>query len=352
MALRGIEVSAFSETFPMHKTPFLEGTPIQMDLRLLYWMKTASALKRGLERSEQVLFHNFPSSVYVRSARALAKGAQSSFPRVHYYCHEPRRPLYGSNRDEFRAMNRRRLRRVDIPAWNNIRLDRLAVGEAHTAMANSQRTARYAQEVFHRPFQVVYPGLPPSFLAEPIVEKERDRFVYLGRLHPGKNVLGAIEAFSAYCRLTPGSRETLWVIGDGELKSACQALMHREKVEDRVHLAGFLPRAQIEEHLSHAHAVLNINLDEPFGLVTLECWARGTPVILARDGGSAEVAQDGEDALCVDGGNPESVAKAMVRLTEERRLASRMIEAGRRKLEGRFMIRHHVDALLSCMEAE
>lgn len=75
---------------------------------------------------------------------------------------------------------------------------------------------------------------------------------------------------------------------------------------------------------------------ESFGLVYLEAWICGRPVIGARIGSVSSVIEEGRDGLLVDPGDSGDLARAVLRLIDSPDLRRRMGEAGRRKTLERY----------------
>lgn len=75
---------------------------------------------------------------------------------------------------------------------------------------------------------------------------------------------------------------------------------------------------------------------ESFGIVLLEAWACGLPVIGARAGALVEVIDEGQDGLLVPYGDAEALGAAVRYLLENPSQAERMGERGRRKVHERY----------------
>lgn len=119
------------------------------------------------------------------------------------------------------------------------------------------------------------------------------RFLYVGRLTPSKGVRPLVERFAS----TPGLELT--VVGDGVLRASLAAeFSHAANVRfvwpvDRDTLAGLYAGAV-------ATIVPSIG-PESFGLVTVESFAHGTPVIALEAGGCGEIVRDaGAGVVCAD----------------------------------------------------
>ena len=70
---------------------------------------------------------------------------------------------------------------------------------------------------------------------------------------------------------------------------------------------------------------------EGYGIVFIEAGAHGKPVIGGRAGGAVEAVDDGSTGILVDGYHVEDIRRAVRLLLDDRELAGRMGEAGRRK---------------------
>jgi glycosyltransferase involved in cell wall biosynthesis len=75
---------------------------------------------------------------------------------------------------------------------------------------------------------------------------------------------------------------------------------------------------------------------ESFGIVFLEAWVRGKPVIGARIGAVASVIHDGVDGILVPPDSVRALADAVVALLRHPERRAAMGEAGRRKTLERF----------------
>ena len=75
---------------------------------------------------------------------------------------------------------------------------------------------------------------------------------------------------------------------------------------------------------------------EPFGRVIVEGMACGRAVVAVRDGGAAELFEDGATALGVPPGDPEALARALDRLIGDSELRRRLGNQGRSAALARF----------------
>ena len=82
---------------------------------------------------------------------------------------------------------------------------------------------------------------------------------------------------------------------------------------------------------------------DSFGLVLLEAWANGKPVIAYRAGGPAELVRHDVDGLLVDCGDVDGLRCAIGRMIASRELRSRLGEAGRARTSGEFAWKPKLD---------
>jgi glycosyltransferase involved in cell wall biosynthesis len=75
---------------------------------------------------------------------------------------------------------------------------------------------------------------------------------------------------------------------------------------------------------------------DSFGLIFLEAWAHGKPVIGARAGGIPGVVDDGENGILVDFGDVQAMAEAVRLLLFDQPLRQRMGENGRSKVSTQY----------------
>lgn len=149
------------------------------------------------------------------------------------------------------------------------------------------------------------------------------RFLYLGGLEPHKGVGVALEAFQ---RLRD-ARVALDIAGAGTMAEACRAAARRDP---RIRVYGFVTGQEKDELLGAADVLLfPSRCWEVVGLVTLEAFAHGVPVIASRTGGVPEFVEDGQTGLLVEPGDAAALATQMRRLSINRDVIEGMREACR-----------------------
>jgi glycosyltransferase involved in cell wall biosynthesis len=154
-----------------------------------------------------------------------------------------------------------------------------------------------------------------------------DFFLFVGAVHPRKNVHRLIDAFDTFKKQT-NSPMKLVICGrfawqTGVVKTAFDKAYFKKDII----FTGYTPNEDVPKLTASAFAVVYTSLFEGFGLPILEALNCDTPVITSNVSSMPEVASDA--ALLV---NPESVSEiteALQKLVENPKLRQDLIEKGR-----------------------
>jgi glycosyltransferase involved in cell wall biosynthesis len=168
---------------------------------------------------------------------------------------------------------------------------------------------------FPRAHTAIVPwGAPPvaATVGSPRRDEAPVRFLFLGSLQPHKGIGVVLEAF----RRAPDAPLSLDIAGAGTMADACLAAARRDP---RIRFHGFVTGGEKEGLLGSADVLLFPSLCwEVVGLVMLEAFAHGVPVIASRTGGIPEFIEDGRTGLLVEPGDAAALATQMRRLAANR----------------------------------
>jgi colanic acid/amylovoran biosynthesis glycosyltransferase len=193
-------------------------------------------------------------------------------------------------------------------------------------------------------------GVDVQRFAPPTTQSREAVVLFVGRLVEKKGCVHLIEAMSEVQRRSADVE--LVVIGDGPLRSYCEALAARLKV--RCRFLGAQSSAVVQEWMAHAtvfcvpSVVATSGDAEGFGIVFLEAQAMGLPVVSTRSGGIPEAVEDERTGLLVAEGDPRALAAAILRLIRDEDLWQRFSLAGRRRVLEQFDLMrqtHHLEKL-------
>ncbi len=153
---------------------------------------------------------------------------------------------------------------------------------------------------------------------------------YLAPLHPNKGILQVVEAVE---RVAWGGQPiTLVAAGTPYPAGASRvALLGAQRPGSVVVLQG-LSEPEKRGLLAAADALVMPSRTDSFGIVFLEAWAQGRPVIGSTAWGMRDVIAEGVDGLLVPFGNSAALADALLRLLRDPQLRAQLGDAGRRKV--------------------
>jgi len=168
--------------------------------------------------------------------------------------------------------------------------------------------------------------------------------LFIGRVSRDK---GALDAARATLALNAaGTPFTLALVGQlsDEFTRFYDGLSTAEK--QWIRPLGILDEPDKHALLSACAMLLLPSHTDSFGIVFLEAWAHGRPVIGARAGGIPGVVDDGENGLLVPYGDVAALTGAMRRLLTEPGLGQKMGQRGRQKVQEVFNWDHVGDRVL------
>ncbi|NOX45443.1 MAG: glycosyltransferase family 4 protein [Chlorobi bacterium] len=185
---------------------------------------------------------------------------------------------------------------------------------------------------------VVYNGANENF--RPIDEKQKKSvreqytdgnpyFLFVGALHPRKNLANLFKAFDAFKEPANTSGKLL-IVGEkkwwtDDIKRAYGEMKNKEDVI----FSGRLEFAELQRVVAAALALVYVSYFEGFGIPIIEAFYAETPVITSNVTSMPEIA--GGAALLVDPFSVESICGQMQRMASDSGLRKSLIEKGRER---------------------
>src|SRR3954470_586076 len=174
----------------------------------------------------------------------------------------------------------------------------------------------------------------------------RNLILYAGQIIRGKGVDVLIEALARV--QTPF--ECL-IIGEGNHKGYCQALVQRLGLGGRVKFTGFIPQAEIRNYYKESSlTVLSSIWPEPFGAVGLEGMRNGLPVVAFDAGGIREWLVDGVNGFLARWMDRNEFASRVEQLLLDKALAKQMGENGRNMVMSHYDVGSYISTLEHLLE--
>ena len=185
---------------------------------------------------------------------------------------------------------------------------------------------------------VVYDGHNPLY--EPLPESEQNLvrnqytggepyFLFIGAMHPRKNIEGLLRAFEEFKKNTV-SRLKLLIVGGVMFKTGTIFEFYKGmEFRDDVVFTGRIPVEELRKILGSAMALTFVPFFEGFGIPVLEAMAAGVPVICSFTTSLSEVG--GDAVLYTDPQQPSQIAWAMQKISSNEKLRKTLIEKGNRQ---------------------
>jgi phosphatidylinositol alpha-1,6-mannosyltransferase len=127
------------------------------------------------------------------------------------------------------------------------------------------------------------------------------------------------------------------IIGEGALRPELEALAKELKVDDIVKFLGRVDDATLDAAYARASVFALPSSKEGFGIVYLEAWQHGIPVLCSDQGAAKEIITDGINGFIVDHSDVAKIADRLERWLSDPGLAKTMGENGRNKVKDRYL---------------
>lgn len=187
------------------------------------------------------------------------------------------------------------------------------------------------------PMAVAYNDCRPAFRPQTtaVIEATREQYasgqaywLYVGSLHPRKNVARLIQAYDRYRSRPNALPYPLLLVGrmawkTDDVQRAYEQATHKSDIV----LTGVISDQELPRIVGAAYAMVYVSLFEGFGLPVLEAMRSGIPVITTAGSSMAEVAQG--SAILTDATDVEAIADSMSLLADDLELYQRCAVDGR-----------------------
>jgi glycosyltransferase involved in cell wall biosynthesis len=156
--------------------------------------------------------------------------------------------------------------------------------------------------------------------------------LFVGRLVESKGCHHLIRAL-ALLSSALSVRATLWVVGDGDQRSALESIARSLGVEHKVRFWGTIVNRRLPDFYAAADLLVAPSVEtssgesEGQGVVLLDAFASGTCVLATRIGGVSSIVTDSCTGMLVEPGDPQALAAAMEQLLSDPLRRCKLTEA-------------------------
>ncbi|NPB03436.1 MAG: glycosyltransferase family 4 protein [Thermotogae bacterium] len=176
--------------------------------------------------------------------------------------------------------------------------------------------------------KVIYNGIDTVFF-HPREKYVQPTVLYINRFRRYKRPDLAVEIFARIKKRMPEVR--FLMAGKGPYLEKVRSLSHKLNVE--VDFLGFISEKEKSEVLARSWVVLNTSSKEGWGLVNMEAFASGTPVVGFKVPGMKDSVKDGYNGFLVEYGNVEEAAKKVMLILEDTELRTKLSRNARKFAE-------------------
>ncbi|HSL88120.1 MAG TPA: glycosyltransferase family 4 protein, partial [Ignavibacteriaceae bacterium] len=236
---------------------------------------------------------------------------------------------------------------IDYPLKNNFRYKVAYKKLADRIVANSEATKstmlKSAPWLKPERIKVIYNGIDPAIYKSENTKDLRNEFGFaeddfvigfVGRLSIQKGVQYALDALKSV--IEKYSNVRLLICGDGELRGDVEKFVSENKLEGKIHLAGF--RKDIPDIMKTIDVLLTPSLWEGFGIVLIEAMAAGKPCIATDTSSIPEIVEDGANGFLVPPKDSQSISESLIKLISDPQLVRQMGQAGIETVNQKFTI--------------
>ncbi len=154
-----------------------------------------------------------------------------------------------------------------------------------------------------------------------------------------------------------GFNATLTLIGnyksDQEYRTYQKRLSAQIKklgLENRTAFTGEVSEDELRRAYHTHDMYVSPNHLQSWGLAVFEAMASGTPVVVSKTAGAAEILTDGVNALLAEGKSPEDIARAIERFINDPKLYATLSAAGRKFVEERVTWKYSAQNAIKVFE--
>lgn len=152
---------------------------------------------------------------------------------------------------------------------------------------------------------------PHFTYAAEVPDKERKHYLFIGRLEHIKGIGLLLDAFAAM------PDRQLVLAGTGS-EAGAFAEAAKKRGLTNVSFAGFCGRERLNELLAESKAVIvSSQYYEPFGMIIIEAFAAGVPVLAGNIGGFSGIVEDGVNGLLYRYDSPEALCRCIDRFERD-----------------------------------
>ena len=215
--------------------------------------------------------------------------------------------------------------------WLLKSIDRIASVSAYTARIMAKQYCVPLDRF------TLFPNAIDDFTDPPARTQRGRKILCVTRMGPGDHRKNVDQLLRAIALLRDRGRPaTLTIAGDGVLRGELEVLATELDISEQVQFAGRVSDEALANLYAQADAFALPSSKEGFGIVYLEAWAHGLPVLCGRQGAPHEIVEDHRDGRLADEDDATDIADKLDDLLT-RDDATTMGKRGLEKVRARYL---------------
>ncbi len=211
-------------------------------------------------------------------------------------------------------------------------IERRGMDVADHIICVSELTRRTVIEKYHqdpRKVTTVHNAVDPIPNVEQFVKTPRKEklVTFLGRITMQKGPEYFVEAAAKVLKRTQNVRFVM--AGSGDKMQAMIDLVAERGIADKMHFTGFLKGKEVTQMLADSDVYMMPSVSEPFGISPLEAMQVGTPSIISKQSGCAEILSH---AIKTDYWDIDAMADAIYAIVEYPSIYETLSREGRNEV--------------------
>jgi len=190
----------------------------------------------------------------------------------------------------------------------------------------------------HRDIKILHVGIDSNIFkpreSNTYLESGNPKILTVARLHKYKGLNYLMRAMKIVSAKLPQAK--LYILGRGPEETRLKHQGSSLNLENHIKLLGTsVPNEEMPCLYSECDIYVQPSVIEPFGIAVLEAMGCGKPVVGTRIGGMLDTIMDGETGLLVPPENPEELAEAIIKLSDDK-IRHRMGKNARKRVIENF----------------
>ena len=224
------------------------------------------------------------------------------------------------------------------------KIARMRVSVIHTV---SEKSREDLEGLGAKRIKVIPNGIDPTqYKTQQTIKRQA---IFVGRLVFYKNLDVILEAFVHVIKKIPEA--SLVIVGDGPIKNNLVQKAHNLGIKESVTFTGTISDKEKIRLISESAVLVNPSLVEGFGIVVLEGFACGKPVIVSDSKPLSDLVDDSKDGYIVSSSDSLMWAQKIIEIFSDKEKAEQMGEAGRKKVLSNYDISKLANNLLEMYDS-